>query len=66
MMMDNIDEVTDKRIKAPKDMERDKAQVAQAYNKKVKKTSFSVENCSTAGTESNKFGKRLSSWEGPL
>ena len=35
MMMDNIDEVTDKRMKALKDIERDKFRVARAYNKKV-------------------------------
>jgi hypothetical protein len=36
MVMDNIDEVTDKRLKALKDIEKDKARVAKAYNKKVK------------------------------
>jgi len=35
LMMDNIDEVTDKRVKALMDMEKDKARVARAYNKKV-------------------------------
>jgi len=40
-MIDNIDKVTDKRIKSLKDIERDKAHVAQAYsNKKVKSKSF--------------------------
>lgn len=53
IMMDNIDEVTGKRIKAPKDIQRDKTRVAQGYNKKVKKKifptwRFSVDNCSTA------------------
>ncbi|KAG2564956.1 hypothetical protein PVAP13_7NG025367 [Panicum virgatum] len=33
-MMDNIDEVTDKRIKTLKEIERDKLRVARAYNKK--------------------------------
>jgi hypothetical protein len=32
--MDNFDEVTDKRLKALKDIERDKVRVAKAYNKK--------------------------------
>ena len=36
LMMDNIDEVTDKRLKALKKIEKDKFQVARAYNKKVK------------------------------
>ena len=34
MMMDNIDEVTDKRLKALKEIEKDKFRVARAYNKK--------------------------------
>ena len=34
-MMDNIDEVTDKRMKALKEIEKDMLQVARAYNKKV-------------------------------
>jgi hypothetical protein len=37
LMMDNIDEVTDKRLKALKEIEKDKLWVARAYNKKVKK-----------------------------
>ena len=37
LMMDNIDEVTDKRLKALKEIEKDKLRVARAYNKKVKK-----------------------------
>ena len=40
-MMDNIDEVTDKRMKALKEIEKDKLRVARAYNKKVKAKSFS-------------------------
>ena len=42
LMMDNIDEVTDKRLKALKEIEKDKLQVARAYNKKVKLKSFQV------------------------
>ena len=34
-MMDNIDEVTDKRMKALKEIEKDKLRVARPYNKKV-------------------------------
>ena len=39
-MMDNIDEVTDKRMKALKEIEKDKLRVVRAYNKKVKGKSF--------------------------
>jgi hypothetical protein len=42
LMMDNIDEVTDVRLKALKEIEKDKVQVAKAYNKKVKSKSFQV------------------------
>jgi hypothetical protein len=41
-MMDNIDEVIDKRLQALKEIERDKIRVARAYNKKVKLKSFQV------------------------
>ena len=41
-MMDNIDEVTDVRLKALKEIEKDKARVAKAYNKKVKSKSLQV------------------------
>jgi hypothetical protein len=40
LMMDNINEVTDVRLKALKEIEKDKARVARAYNKKVKSKSF--------------------------
>jgi hypothetical protein len=40
LMMDNIDEVTDVRLKALKEIEKDKARVARAYNKKVNSKSF--------------------------
>ena len=42
LMMDNIDEVSDKRIQALKEIEKDKFRVARAYNKKVKSKSFQV------------------------
>ena len=42
LMMDNIDEVTDTRLKALKEIEKHKARVAKAYNKKVKSKSFQV------------------------
>jgi hypothetical protein len=42
LMMDNIDEVTNKRLQALKEIEEDKIRVARAYNKKVKLKSFQV------------------------
>ena len=41
-MMDNIDEVSDKRLQALREMEKDKLRVARAYNKKVRSKSFQV------------------------
>ena len=69
-MMDNIDEVTDKRMKALKEIERDKLRVARAYNKKVKDRSFQVgdlvwKTILPLGMKSNKFGKWSPSWKGP-
>lgn len=42
LMMDNINMVIDKRLKDLKDIEKDKARVARAHNKKVKSKSFQV------------------------
>ena len=68
--MDNIDEVTDKRLKALKVIEKDKLRVARAYNKKVKIKSFLVEDLVwktilPLWVKSNKFGKWSPSWEWP-
>jgi hypothetical protein len=41
-MIDNIDEVIDKRVKALGKIEKDKIMVAKAYNKKVKAKLFQV------------------------
>jgi hypothetical protein len=41
-MMDNIDEVIDKRVTTLGEIEKDKIMVAKAYNKKVKAKSFQV------------------------
>ena len=65
LMMDNIDEVTDKRLKALKEIEKDKL-----YNKKVKLKSFQVgdlvwKTILPLGMKSNKFGKWSPNWEGP-
>jgi hypothetical protein len=42
LMMDNIDEVTKKRMMALREIEKDNLIVAKAYNKKVKAKSFQV------------------------
>jgi hypothetical protein len=62
LMMDNIDEVTDKRMKALTEIEKDKACVARAYNKKVRLKSFQVdelvwEMILLLKTKDIKFGK---------
>ena len=70
LMMDNIGEVSDKRMQALKEIEKDKLRVARAYNKKVKAKSFQVgepiwKTILPLGTKSNKFGKWSPNWEGP-
>ena len=62
LMMDKIDEVTDVRLKALKEIEKDKARVAKAYNKKVKSKFFQVgelvwKTILPIGSKSNQFGK---------
>src|SRR5664279_733401 len=42
MMMDNIDEVADKRLGALKDIEKEKLRVAKTYHKKVRLKDFQV------------------------
>jgi hypothetical protein len=70
LMIDNIDEVTDVRLKALEEIEEDKARVARAYNKKVKSKSFQVgelvwKTILPIGSKSNQFGKWSPNWEGP-
>jgi hypothetical protein len=69
-MMDNIDEVTDKRLQDLKEIENDKIRVARAYNKTVKLKSFQVgdlvwKTILPLGIKDHKFGKWSPSWEGP-
>jgi hypothetical protein len=69
-MMDNIDEVTDKRVIALGAIEKDKIMVARAYNKKVKGKSFQVgdlvwKTILPLRNKDRKFGKWSPSWEGP-
>jgi hypothetical protein len=69
-MMDNIDEVTDKRLVALGEIEKDKIMVIKAYNKKVKAKSFENRDLvwktilSLRSTD-RKFGKWSSRWEVP-
>jgi ribonuclease HI len=71
LMMDNIDEVADKRLIALRDIEKEKLRVARAYNKKVKLKSFQVGDLVwkvilPVGSKDRKFGKWSPSWEGPF
>jgi HEAT repeat protein len=42
LMIDNIDEVTDKRLEALEEIEKNKRRVARAYNKRVRAKYFQV------------------------
>ena len=42
LMMDPIDEVPEKRLKALQEIEKEKLRVAKAYNKKVEEKSFQI------------------------
>ena len=71
LMMDNIDEVTDKRLAALKAIEKDKLRVARAYNKKVKLKFFQIGDLVwkvilPIGSKDRKFRKWSPSWEGPF
>ena len=71
LMMDNIDEVADKRVKAPKDIEKEKLRVAKAYDKRVRLKDFQIGDLVwkvilPVGSRSPKFGKWSPRWEGPL
>jgi hypothetical protein len=69
-MLDRLDKVSDERMKALGEIERDKLRVARAYNKIVKEKSFQVgdlvwKTILTIGSRSSKFGKWSPNWEGP-
>jgi hypothetical protein len=69
-MLDRLDEVSDERVKALGEIERDKLRVARAYNKRVKEKSFQVGDhvwkmILPIGSRSNKFEKWSPNWEGP-
>jgi hypothetical protein len=70
LMMDNVDEVMDNRFKVLKEIEKEKLQVARAYNKRVTEKSFQVGDLVWKmilpwETRDRKFGKWSPSWEGP-
>jgi hypothetical protein len=65
-MMDNIDEVADKRLIALEEIEKDKIMVTKAYNKKVKTKLFQVwdlvwKTILPLGSRDQKFEKWLPS-----
>jgi len=71
LTMDNIDEITDKRLMALKEIEKDKTMVAKAYNKKVRAKSFQIrelvwKTVLPLKTKDRRFGKWSPSWEGPF
>jgi hypothetical protein len=70
LMMDNIDEVTDKRMVYLREIVRDKVVVAKAYNKRVKAKSFQVgdlvqKTILPLRSRDQEFSKWLPRWEGP-
>jgi hypothetical protein len=69
-MMDNIDEVTDKRLIALGEIEKDNIMVTKSYNKKFNAKSFQVgdlvwKTILPLRSRDRKFGKWSPSWEGP-
>jgi hypothetical protein len=62
LMLDRLDEVSDERVKALGEIERDKLRVTRAYNKRVKENSFQVRDLVwkmilPIGSRSNNSGK---------
>jgi hypothetical protein len=71
LMMDKVDEALESRLKALEEIEKEKAKIAKAYNKRVVEKSFQVGDIVwkmilPLGTQSGKFGKWLPGWEGPF
>jgi hypothetical protein len=70
LMLDRLDKMSDERIKALGEIERDKLRVVKAYNKRVKEKLFKVgdlvwKTILPIGSRSNKFRKCSPNWEGP-
>jgi hypothetical protein len=68
-MLDRVDEMSDERVKALGEIERDKLRVAKAYNKRVKEKSFQVRDLVSKTilpirSRSCKFEKWSLNWEG--
>jgi hypothetical protein len=62
LMLDRLDEVSDERMRALGEIERDKLRVARPYNKRVKEKSFQPgdlvwKTILPIGSRSNKFGE---------
>jgi hypothetical protein len=70
-MMDKIDDVPEGRFKALEEIEKEKINIAMAYNKRVMEKLFQVGDLVwkmilALGTQSGKFGKWSPSWECPF
>ena len=70
LTMDRIDDVSEERLKALREIEKEKLRVAKAYNKRVREKSFQIgdlvwKTILPIGTKDRKFGKWSPSWEGP-
>ncbi|XP_044392142.1 uncharacterized protein [Triticum aestivum] len=70
LMMDKIDDISEERLRAWREIEKEKLRVAKAYNKKVREKSFQIgdlvwKTILPIGTKDRKFGKWSPSWEGP-
>jgi hypothetical protein len=70
LVPDRLNKVSDEKVRALGEIERDKLRVARAYNKRVKEISFQVadpvwKTILPIGSKSNKFGKWSSNWEQP-
>jgi hypothetical protein len=71
LMMDKIDDISESRFKALKEIEKEKINIAKAYTKHVVKKSFQVGDLEwkmilSFWTQSGKFDKWSPSWEGPF
>lgn len=71
VMMESIDELPEKLLKALKEIEKEKLRVARAYNKKVREKVFQIgelvwKTILPIGHRNNKFGKWSPGWEGPF
>jgi hypothetical protein len=69
LMLDRFDEVSDERLQALAEIEKDKLRVAKAYNNKVRVKSFQVgdlvwKTILSIATRSNKFCKSSPNREG--